>query len=180
MRRAPWIGAAALVAIATAVAPGRAAAPAAPPVTFQFDRFEPKGLGISVLKPTGLALATRPDAHGFKVFQGTEPQTRTQVTLFVVTAARSPEALAASLPALTGIPAKRWMAVESAGPTRGFAWQRGHVAVPRPGITTAALLLRHGQRDLSYVLVVETLLANTVRYSGFYQQAYTGLRALPR
>lgn len=177
-----------LLALAGAAALGLALSPseapaagrATPPVTFQWDRYAPKGSGISVLKPTSLKLAPRKAAvRGYRVHAGREPQTGTRLTLYVTSGKKTQAELEQDLYALTGQPAKAWLAVLQRGPTSGFSWQRALYRQSPTHQTQSALLLAHGTRPLSYIVLVEVDFTVGSRNAKMFDKAYRGLHAVP-
>lgn len=159
---------------------GGRAGQAGRPKPFRFDRYEPKGFGISVFKPVPLKMRRLPKMRrGFTVFSGREPKTGTRFTLYALQGKRNRTALLTDVAALTGVPASQFLRVLARGAGRGFAWQEGYYGQPRAGHTVSALVLKHAKRPLVYVIVVEVAMGVATRYMSAFTKAYRGLKALP-
>ncbi|MFH2005481.1 MAG: hypothetical protein ABI333_02730 [bacterium] len=177
IRAALPIAAAALLLGGTA--PARAAGKHAGPKPFQWNRFAPKGLGISVVKPTTLTLKKKTTRHGYLRYEGIEKITKTRFALFVIKSGRTADQLHKDVPRLTGIPTDKWLPVLALGATRGFAYLQAVISRHKPGTGSSVLLARHQKRALSYVLLVEAQMGVAVTYAAAFKKAFLGLKAIP-
>jgi hypothetical protein len=144
----------------------------------QWDRFAPKGLGISLTKPRTLKMKRlNKKRHGYVTYSGTERLTGTRFTLYVVRAKRTAARLTKDVPRLTGIAASKWLPALALGATRGFAFLHARISRSAAGLGTAALVARHGRRALSYVIVVQAPMAVAIRHLADFQKALRSMKA---
>jgi len=170
---------AAAVALLGHTAPTQAGGKHATPKPFKWNRFTPKGLGISVVKPTTLKLKRKSTKHGYLVYEGVDAITKTRLTLFVINHGRTADQLKKDVPRLTGIPASKWLPVLTLGATRGFAYMQGQISRHKPGYAASVVLARHQKRALSYVLMVNVHMGVAMTYASSFKKAFLGLKAVP-